>query len=384
MVITMAKLRMAHTSTHGARKPPGPKCKEKGNERFYFGETSRSAYERGREHLSDLKEMSVDSHMAKHAVVEHQGDTAIRFGMKVLKVHMTAFRRQIHEAVKIQRSQKNSILNSKGEYNCCSLPRLTVMVGNKESKEKEQEENEPLTEQEIEQEINKMRSKKRKEMNDFPRPPPSKKMKKWRLELRKELQQKRKRDFNQAEKEKEKKERKKRKNIDSKEENLSTIEAEETKVLMTAQDQNQHLTSNINSSKNEILSSVKSNLSLESKKAENENENIYFPIFKFTANRQKERGGNCHNVKANSKPSSTANHPPTRIKRKPRPKPKPNPKPSLTPNQPKQVQQSRSKGPKIYPSNLTKISQYFNPIKKIAGLNENESESNPDGQEPSL
>ena len=25
MVITMAKLRMAHASTHGARKPPGPK-----------------------------------------------------------------------------------------------------------------------------------------------------------------------------------------------------------------------------------------------------------------------------------------------------------------------------------------------------------------------
>ena len=27
MVITMAKLRMAHASTHGARKPPGPKKK---------------------------------------------------------------------------------------------------------------------------------------------------------------------------------------------------------------------------------------------------------------------------------------------------------------------------------------------------------------------
>ena len=25
MVITMTKLRMAHASTHGARKPPGPK-----------------------------------------------------------------------------------------------------------------------------------------------------------------------------------------------------------------------------------------------------------------------------------------------------------------------------------------------------------------------
>ena len=26
LVKTMAKLRMAHPSTHGARKPPGPKC----------------------------------------------------------------------------------------------------------------------------------------------------------------------------------------------------------------------------------------------------------------------------------------------------------------------------------------------------------------------
>ena len=29
LVITMAKLRMAHASTHGARKPPGPKEEKK-------------------------------------------------------------------------------------------------------------------------------------------------------------------------------------------------------------------------------------------------------------------------------------------------------------------------------------------------------------------
>ena len=29
MVITMAKLHMSHASTHGARKPPGPKKREK-------------------------------------------------------------------------------------------------------------------------------------------------------------------------------------------------------------------------------------------------------------------------------------------------------------------------------------------------------------------
>ena len=33
MVITMAKLRMAHLSTHGARKPPGPKKERKREER---------------------------------------------------------------------------------------------------------------------------------------------------------------------------------------------------------------------------------------------------------------------------------------------------------------------------------------------------------------
>ena len=30
LVITMAKLRMAHASTHGARKPPGPKVGNRG------------------------------------------------------------------------------------------------------------------------------------------------------------------------------------------------------------------------------------------------------------------------------------------------------------------------------------------------------------------
>ena len=39
MVITMAKLRMAHASTHGARKPPGPKKKEE-EERLSDGDNN--------------------------------------------------------------------------------------------------------------------------------------------------------------------------------------------------------------------------------------------------------------------------------------------------------------------------------------------------------
>ena len=42
MVITMAKLRMAHASTHGARKPPGPKEEEE-EERLNDGDNNGQA-----------------------------------------------------------------------------------------------------------------------------------------------------------------------------------------------------------------------------------------------------------------------------------------------------------------------------------------------------
>ena len=47
MVITMAKLRMAHASTHGARKPPGPKEEE---ERLNDGDNNGQATHGARKH----------------------------------------------------------------------------------------------------------------------------------------------------------------------------------------------------------------------------------------------------------------------------------------------------------------------------------------------
>ena len=45
MVITMAKLRMAHASTHGAHKPPGPK-----EERLNYGDNNCQATHGARKH----------------------------------------------------------------------------------------------------------------------------------------------------------------------------------------------------------------------------------------------------------------------------------------------------------------------------------------------
>ena len=48
MVKTMAKLRMAHASTHGARKPPGPKERER--ERLKNGDNNGQATHDARKH----------------------------------------------------------------------------------------------------------------------------------------------------------------------------------------------------------------------------------------------------------------------------------------------------------------------------------------------
>ena len=105
-------------------------CKKKGGkERIYIGESSRSSFERGKEHLDDYEKEKDDSHMNKHFVLDHcHDDVKPKFKMEVLRSHRSALTRQIHEAVLIQLNE-DQVLNSKGQYNRCQLPRLTVRMG---------------------------------------------------------------------------------------------------------------------------------------------------------------------------------------------------------------------------------------------------------------
>ena len=136
-------------------------CKKEGKEVNYFGESARTSFERGKEHQSDYESLASDSHMLKHHILEHSGrEENLPFSMKILRSHMTAFSRQIHEAVVIQRNERKTIMNSKGEYSRCRLPRLSVMMGKKEMEEKDKSTVE-MTEMEIEAEIRKLRCKKR-------------------------------------------------------------------------------------------------------------------------------------------------------------------------------------------------------------------------------
>jgi hypothetical protein len=107
----------------------------------YIGESSRSCYERGWEYQGDFEQLKPGSHMLKHILDMHEGKQPceVKFQMRAIKLHRSAFERQVHEAVLIQANRGHNILNSRSEYNRCALPRLGTKLGERETKEKRQE-----------------------------------------------------------------------------------------------------------------------------------------------------------------------------------------------------------------------------------------------------
>ena len=72
--------------------------------------------------------------MLKHYLDQHQEEDMSRmvFRMKIISFKRTAYKRQVHKSVLIQQNREHHLLNSRSEFNRCSLPRLTVKLGDKE------------------------------------------------------------------------------------------------------------------------------------------------------------------------------------------------------------------------------------------------------------
>ena len=145
----------------------------------YIGETSRSCHVRGRNHLDDARRMSSGSHMLKHCLDKHRDARPedVIFRMKVLCFKRSAYERQVHESVLIQQNRMHHLLNSKSEFNRCSLPRLTVKLGDREMSElAEKMKIEQRKEDQLEKEIKEMKkqSQKRSPENQADHQPSSK------------------------------------------------------------------------------------------------------------------------------------------------------------------------------------------------------------------
>ena len=84
-------------------------CKTKGITSEYVGESSRTGFLRGGEHLDGLKNKNVKNPLWKHCVDQHQSNL-VSFSMKILRSHRTPLTRQIHESVEIENSKANIIM----------------------------------------------------------------------------------------------------------------------------------------------------------------------------------------------------------------------------------------------------------------------------------
>ena len=73
-----------------------------------------------------FREKREDSHIWKHQVLHHGGDTAPKFHLRPIEYHRIALHRQLSEAVKISRFGKENLLNSRGEYNRSRIARLSL------------------------------------------------------------------------------------------------------------------------------------------------------------------------------------------------------------------------------------------------------------------
>ena len=92
---------------------------------IYVGESSRSLAERSEDHWKSFSGGNPDNHILKHHQIHHGGVGSPNFIMRMVRQYPTALRRQVGEAVRIKR-RGEAVLNSKAEYNRCSITRLTL------------------------------------------------------------------------------------------------------------------------------------------------------------------------------------------------------------------------------------------------------------------
>ena len=115
-----------------------------GSKAEYIGETSRSTYERLKEHMwlfvnkkeGDPEKLEASSVLWKHSKEDHKGELRMEdWKSSVVSTHLTALNRQVTEAVHISNGGENKrrrevrLLNSKQEFGANVLLEVVVMRG---------------------------------------------------------------------------------------------------------------------------------------------------------------------------------------------------------------------------------------------------------------
>ena len=94
-------------------------CEQNGTKSIYVGETGKSAYVRGRQHLlaiGDPLGKQNSNAFAKHIVETHNNEQDIKFRFNVIQAYRRPLERQVREGVEIIRAEADIMLNSKLDH----------------------------------------------------------------------------------------------------------------------------------------------------------------------------------------------------------------------------------------------------------------------------
>ena len=111
-------------------------CKRIGIEAHYIGESSRSGFQRAEEHQTGLRNMDKESPLVKHQLEFHP--EVQNFEMTVIKEHRKALQRQVMEAIMIEKSKAEVLINNKSEWARSKISKLDI--GNEREKREKQKE----------------------------------------------------------------------------------------------------------------------------------------------------------------------------------------------------------------------------------------------------
>ena len=102
-------------------------CRHQGRKRQYVGETSRSGYQRGKEHRREVEKEVATHPMTLHFQEEHSGNQQETV-FRIISKHYTPLERQVIESVVIEEvaAEKEECLNLKSEWGGSKLPRIAA------------------------------------------------------------------------------------------------------------------------------------------------------------------------------------------------------------------------------------------------------------------
>merc|ERR1711954_216349 len=100
-------------------------CKRQGKTVRYYGETGRTGFDRGQDHVKAIRQGDSKNACGKHQVEMHQGEPW-NFSMKIVKRHKYPLLRQTHEGRLVEDFNGDKIPNQRGEWGCNLPPNIMV------------------------------------------------------------------------------------------------------------------------------------------------------------------------------------------------------------------------------------------------------------------